>query len=211
MQFNKKLILLDLDNTLFDSPSYRKSVFTKIGSVSLCQEIYDEMIKESGYFFPDVFAKILSKQLAKEKEEKIMNIIFDPETFKNNLHKEVLNSLKKLTLIGEVGILSQGDKKFQNAKIIHFKHLLNSNHVHILKDKKSDMLGILKNLKKYKLYFVDDMLFMLQMAKKIDPSIVTIWIKRGRYAENQKEIPGFKPDAEADNLSEVVSIINSKL
>lgn len=207
MQFNKKLILLDLDNTLFDSSSYRKSIFTKIGNISLCQEIYDKMIRESGYFFPKDFAEIISKQLREENEKKVLSIIFDPKNFRDNLHKEVLSSLKKLTMIGEVGILSQGDKEFQNAKIIHFKHFLSSDHIHILADKKSDMMNILKNLKDYKLYFVDDMPSMLRLAKKIDPSIVAIWIRRGRYAENQKDIPEFKPDAEVGDLSEVVGVI----
>lgn len=204
----KKLILLDLDNTLFDTPSYRKSVFTKIGNVSLCQEIYDEMMRKSGYFFPEDFAKIISKKLGEEKKE-VMSIIFDPKNFRDNLHKEVLTSLKMLIELGGVGVLSQGDKNFQSAKIIHFKHLLNSDHVYILKDKKSNMLGIFKNLKKYKVYFVDDMLHMLETAKKINPQITTIWMKRGRYAENQKEIPGFIPDAEVENLSEIVRIVQS--
>ena len=203
----KKLILLDIDNTLFDSPSYRKLVFKKIGNISLCQEIYDKMIRESGYFFPDAFAKIISELLKKRKADEIMSVIIDPKTFRENLHKDVLDSLNKLTKIGKVGILSQGDNEFQSAKIVHFKHLLSRDHIHILSDKKSDMVRILKNLKEHDLYFVDDMLSMLQMAKKIQPSIVTIWMKRGRYAENQKAIPDFTPDAEAKNLSEVVKII----
>jgi len=209
MQLNK-VILLDLDNTLFDTPSYRKSVFTKIGNVSLCQKIYDEMMRESGYFSPETFVKIMSDQLG-ERKQKIMNILFDQKTFRDNLHKEVLDSLKKLAMIGDVGILSQGDKEFQSAKIVHFKHLLNSDRVHIVTDKKLDMLSIFKNLGKYKVYFVDDILPMLQAAKKIDPSIVTIWIKRGRYAENQKEIPGFKPDAEIVNLKEVIVLVKNRL
>lgn len=203
----KKLILLDLDNTLFDTPSYRKSVFTKIGNVSLCQEIYGEMIREYGYFFPEAFAKIISKHLRERREEKIMSIIFDPKNFRDNLHKEVLGSLKMLSKIGQIGIFSQGEKEFQSAKIRHFKHLLNSNRVHIVADKKSEMFTIFKNLKNYDVYFVDDMLIMLQVAKKIDTSIVTIWMKRGRYAENQKDIPGFKPDATITNLEEVIDIV----
>ena len=207
MQSNKNLILLDLDNTLFDSPSYRKSVFTKIGNASLCQEIYDKMLDEFGYFLPKMFVGILSSRLKGTKEKEIMGVIFDQKNFRDNLHKEVLISLKMLIELGEVGILSQGDKEFQDAKISHFKHLLNSNHINIVKDKKSDMKDVFKNIKAYRIYFVDDMLHMLETAKKINPQIKTIWMKRGRYAENQKNIPSFIPDAEVENLSEVVSII----
>ena len=92
MQTIKPVILLDLDNTLFDTPSYRKSVFTKIGNFSVCQEIYDEMMRGRGYFLPEAFAIIVSVRLGKRKE-KIMDILFDVVTFKDKLHKEVLGSL----------------------------------------------------------------------------------------------------------------------
>ena len=203
----KKLILLDLDNTLFDSPSYRKSVFTKLGNVALCQKIYDKMLDEFGYFLPKMFVEILSSQLKGAKKKEIMGVIFNQKNFRDNLHKEVLTSLKILIGLGEVGIFSQGDKKFQHAKISHFIHLLNNKHINIVKNKKSQMVDVLRNVETYKIYFVEDMLSMLQMAKKIQPPIVTIWMKRGRYAENQKAIPGFTPDAEVKNLSEVVKIV----
>ena len=211
MQSNKNLILLDLDNTLFDSPSYRKSVFTKLGNVALCQKIYEKMLDEFGYFLPKMFVEILFSRLKRTKKKEIMDIIFDPKNFRDNLHKEVLTSLKMLIQLGEVGILSQGDREFQDAKISHFKHLLSNSHINIVKDKKSDMVDIFKNMEAYRIYFVDDMLSMLEAAKKINPSIVAIWMKRGRYAENQKEIPEFKPDAQVDNLSEVVEIIKKSL
>ena len=204
---SKKLILLDLDNTLFDSSSYRKSVFAKLGNADLCQKIYDKMLDEFGYFLPKMFVEILSSRLKGTKEKKIMDVIFDQKNFRDNLHKEILISLKMLIELGEVGILSQGDKEFQHAKISHFKHLLSRNHINIVKNKKSDMVDVFKNIQTYKIYFVDDILHMLETAKKINPQITTIWMKRGRYAQNQREIPGFTPDAEVENLSEVVKIV----
>ena len=104
MKHSKKLILLDLDNTLFDSPSYRKSVFTKLGNVALCQRIYKKMLDEFGYFLPKMFVEIWSSQLKGTKEEEIMGIIFNQKNFRDNLHKEVLISLKMLIELGEVGI-----------------------------------------------------------------------------------------------------------
>ena len=211
MQSDKNLILLDLDNTLFDSASYRKSVFTKLGNIALCQKIYGKMMNEFGYFLPKMFVEILSSQLKGTKGKEIMGIIFNQKYFRDNLHKEVLTSLKMLIELGEVGILSQGDKKFQRAKISHFIHLLNNKHINIVENKKSEMAGVFKNVETYKIYFADDMLDMLETAKKINPQITTIWVKRGRYAENQKTSPGFKPDAEVENLSEVVEIVQGKL
>ena len=203
----KKLVFLDLDNTLFDSDSYRKSVFEKIGNPSLCQEIYDEFIRESGCFFPREFVDRLSKRTKGVNKEEVLNIIFDPKNFQDNIHEEVLATLSKLTKFGEIGIFSQGDKDFQSAKIANFKHLFHKDRVHIILDKKSFMPKAFMNSKGYKVYFVDDILPMLQIAKKINPSVFTIWIKRGRYAMSQKEIPGFTPDAAITSLKEVIGLV----
>ena len=62
-----------------------------------------------------------------------------------------------------------------------------------------------------KLFFVDDKLEILYSAKKHMPQVVTIWVKRGPFAQNQKPILDFNPDAQVDNLLEVVEIIKKSL
>lgn len=217
----KKLIILDLDNTLFDSTSFRTKLFQKIGKtlgrgtevekiVLLCQGIYESLIGEFGLFDPDIFLeKLLLKIRKQNKREEIMKLIFDSKSLKTHLHQDVMSTLTTLSSVGEIGIFSQGEARLQQAKLAPLVHLLRSDRIHITRDKKSQMSKIFKSYKGYKIFFIDDMLPMLHQAKKIKSDIVTIWLKRGRYAQKQKPIFGFEPDAEVTDLRKIVKIITN--
>jgi len=213
------IILFDLDNTLFDPRSFRETIFKKIGNLyakgarakkitSICQEIYDDFIREFGFFHPDFFIKRLSAKIKESGQNKeVKKVIFDPKIIKDKIHKDTPSSLKAISGIGVIGIFSQGEKMFQHAKIASLKHLFHKDHIYVTEDKKSSMPKVFSNIKNYRIYFIDDILPMLNIAKKINPDVFTIWIKRGRYAEKQKEIPGFVPDATINNLKEVVELV----
>jgi hypothetical protein len=53
---------------------------------------------------------------------------------------------------------------------------------------------------------VDDRLTILHEAKKIRPTVVTIWVKRGKYAMAQGAIDGFAADAVIEDLGELINI-----
>ena len=58
-----------------------------------------------------------------------------------------------------------------------------------------------------KVFFIDDWLSMLHEAKKTDPSVFTIWIKRGEYAQAQEEQSDFQPDAIVENIRDVIPLV----
>jgi FMN phosphatase YigB (HAD superfamily) len=145
--------------------------------------------------------------------------LFDTKLFKKSdltkhkIYEEVRDVLEKLSKIALLGIFSEGDLEFQRKKLnqTEIADYFEKDNTHIVLNK---LTGVRKVLQKYanrKTFFVDDKLSILFDAKKIFPNVVTIWVKRGIYAENQKDISGFRPDAEVDNLSEVVKIVESKL
>jgi len=126
------------------------------------------------------------------------------------LYEEVKDTLKKLAPIATLGILSQGEIAFQNKKLetTEIKHYFLSEHTHIVEYKLDVMQEILEKYKgKAKIYFIDDWLDMLRAAKKVDPSVYTVWIKRGEYADSQKEHSDFTPDAVIENLQELIPLI----
>ncbi len=154
---NDIVVLLDIDNTLFNTVKLKESHLTKF-------ELYDE-VKET---------------------------------------------LKKLAPLATLGILSQGEIAFQNKKLdlTEIKHYFLSDHTHIVEDKLDVMQEILEKYKgKAKVYFVDDWLDMLRAAKKVDPNVITIWIKRGEYADSQAEHSDFTPDAIVKNLKDIIPLI----
>lgn len=206
----KKLILLDLDNTLFDSASFRKRLFRRIGRLfeEDCEIVYATLVRETGVFDPDVFTERLHACIEGEsRREEIIQLIFDPRGLRGSFHKEVMATLATLSKLGEVGIFSQGEEKLQRAKLSPIARFLKQKRIHITRNKKSQMQKLFQGFKRYKVFFIDDMLPMLYEAKQVRPDIFTIWIKRDKHVKVQPGIVGFKPDATVDNLEAVVNLV----
>lgn len=129
---------------------------------------------------------------------------------KFELYKEVLDTFSQLKEVADFGIFSEGDVAFQKRKMreTNIEKYFLEQHIHIF-EKKNDALK--KLLTKYedvgRLYFVDDKLSVLHLAKVYKPSVFTIWVKRGIYALNQKSIEGFTPDGTVTSLHEIVPLI----
>lgn len=141
--------------------------------------------------------------------------LFDTDIFKQSeltdyrAYDEVVQMLEELQGIATVGIFSEGEQEFQKAKLLKTRihDRFPQEHLHIVAKKEESLREILKKYKKYQLFMVDDKLSLLQAAKKVSPSVVTIWIKRGPYAINQANANAFLPDATITSLDEVVGVV----
>lgn len=157
MMKSKKIVLLDLDDTLFNTDKFKKSDLKSY-------ELYDD----------------------------------------------VQDALSELAKVATLGIFSQGEIAFQHKKLqkTNIKKYFEEEHIHIVEYK----LGVIHDfLQKYtktgKIFFIDDRLPNLHMAKKSEPSIITLWMKRGRYSQTQKIITDFTPDFVVQSLHEAISHI----
>lgn len=128
---------------------------------------------------------------------------------KHKIYEEVIGVLEKLNKIAMLGIFSEGNLEFQRKKLNQtgIEGYFKKDNTHIVLNKLSEFRKVLRKYEDGITFFVDDKLSILHDAKKIFPKVVAIWVKRGFYAENQKEISGFKPDAEVKNLKDVIKII----
>ncbi|MBI5122958.1 hypothetical protein HZA75_03820 [Candidatus Roizmanbacteria bacterium] len=156
-----------------------------------------------------------------EKPKKIVlfdidNTLFNTLLFKQtdfkifSVYEEVYAVLEELVKVADLGIFSEGEIAFQKNKLrqTNIEKYFLEEHVHIVPQK----IQLLKSLiKKYKdhneVFLIDDKLPILPPIKKDFPSIFTIWIKRGEYAEVQPPIENFSPDAEVDTLKEIIPLI----
>lgn len=211
----EKLILLDLDRTLFDSASFRQKSVERVsrflGKAQDVQGIVDSVVSELGFFDPDRFSERICETVdAKDKEEIVRKLMSDPEDMKTYFYRDVAVTIKKLRSIGRVGIYSQGNKEYQQAKLTGIKQLLDLEHIHVLGDKKLGMEKVFRGYRQYKLYFIDDMLVMLQEAKRVRPDAIAVWMKRARYLETQEPILGFTPDAVAYDMKQVIDIVKRR-
>jgi len=128
------------------------------------------------------------------------------------LFDEVKDTLSELAKIATLGILSQGEIAFQNKKLdeTNIQDYFSQEHKHIVEYKievMKEILGLYTH--KAKVFFIDDWLDGLRAAKIVDPSVFTIWMKRGEYADSQLAHSDFTPDAVVKNLKEIIPLINS--
>lgn len=212
----KKLILFDIDNTIFDSVYFRKDIFQKVSTalhavgarktVEEIEKIVDNLIEQYGFFDPEMFVEILEHLNQKDKQ-KIKDIFINKEGMIPFIYEEMIELIAKFAELGEIGVLSQGETKYQLAKFASISHHFHKERIHIVPDKKSEMTNILNNYGGYKVYYVDDLLSMLSVAKKIRPDLVAIWSNRGVYAGKQEKT--FKPDLEIDNLNQAYDFIKN--
>lgn len=220
MHLNKKIVLFDIDYTLFDVGHFDKNFHPYLAQLfSLDEKLVNEesiktiiaLIREEHFLDIDKYLSILLSKFKKEKyKEEIEKFLFGGDFFKNGFYPDVEITLRTLKDFVRLGIFSQGDEKLQGAKIEQsgFGHFFEKELIYLIKPKKLDFLPSLKKMHSWnKIYLVEDKLTILYEVKKQMPSVFGIWIKRGWYAENQKEIPGFKPDATITNLREIVKIV----
>lgn len=215
----EKIVLFDIDYTLFNTELLRENLYGKLAEdlgyeknelENIGRDIYEEMAGQLGFFDPKRFAQKLARKINRQSEtEKIEKALWDRQNFEGNFYEEVEEVLKALSRLVKVGIFSKGYDQFQRAKLVAIEHLLKKEHTHITVSKHIMLPELLAMYETNKLYIVDDALDILYEAKKLNKDLFAIWIKRGRYAEKQKPIAGFKPDATVLDLKDIVSIVKA--
>lgn len=214
MKMKQKVVLFDIDYTLFDTEQFRDKLYKGLEDVleQKVQDagtgIYKDIRKELGYFNPNLFLKRLAKHLKREADkEALRNVIWDEVAMRACIYPETEGTIEQLAKEALIGIFSKGFNTFQRAKLIAIKHFLDDQHIHVTVNKETRLPKLIKKYEGKRLYLVDDALDILSIAKKLDTNIFTIWVKRGRFAEMQEPIEGFVPDAIVLNLRTVVKIV----
>lgn len=141
--------------------------------------------------------------------------LFDTGLFKESsltdfrLYEEILEVLEEIAPVATIGIFSEGEKDFQLTKLIqtNIRDYFNDEHVHIFTKKLAALADVLLKYKGDRVYFIDDKPDVLQGIKDSDPTIYTIWVKRGEYSEAYERTGDFKPDSEVIDLREIVNLI----
>lgn len=216
---NKKIILFDIDYTLFDTTKFKERIANALSSLvphtdfAVVDDIYDE-VRLEGNFDPKLFAKLFKEKHATEiTEEEIEGLWFDKDIIQQALYPEVLPTLQKLQAKNDLilGIFSAGKKDFQIQKISSLQEFFPQQDIYIAGVKESILHEVLETYKHNTIVLVDDIITILQKAKLLRNDIFTIWVKRGKFAEKAEIPEGFKPDAIVTDLAEIVAVVDKSL
>ena len=217
----KKIILFDIDHTLFDTYKFRNLTYKKLASklglvfdekfIEKTKEAEEVSSKAAGFYEPDLFMKNLidlcevNFELADLRKE-----FWKKENFVRSLYPDVKNVLKKLSEEKDllIGILSTGDSNYQKKKIEIVKHYMQDEHIHIFVDKLAELQEVVKKYEKHQIFVVDNLLSILELAKKINSKVQTVHIKRP-VSWHGNIVVNFRPDEEIKSLSSLLKIVGN--
>lgn len=218
MQKPKKIVLFDIDHTIFDGILYRKTLYANIArqfdydfnqfSENADRE-YKKLRDSTNYFTPDTFLNTILTNLKETADHKeIKDIFWDKKLYETCIYpdvKKIFSFLKKRGF--QIGIFSTGDLAHQKIKIESLREYLSENHIYISPNKLKIIKSTFDGYKDYVIYLVDDFPQILMQAKTHNKNIFTIFIKRGESYPGMIIPDNFKPDATITNFDQLSAII----
>lgn len=147
----------------------------------------------------------------------IDHTIFDTEHFKESgltdyvLYEDVQEALLKLREIALLGIFSTGEPDFQTEKLLRtgiYDHFFGAN-IHISERKEDILQETFQRYENDRVFYVDNWLEKLYVAKQYMPSVFSVLIKRPELQMQEEPIHDFSADVKISNLHELVPIVKS--
>ncbi|HEX8965053.1 MAG TPA: hypothetical protein VF820_01310 [Patescibacteria group bacterium] len=218
----RKVILFDIDYTLFNAQNYRNAFLTALQKeigisdskefLKIADAAYLESRNEIGIFDPKAFLQLLEIKLQKNlHKENLEKLIISEDIINSSLYEDTVDVITQLAKNKDIflGIFSAGLLPVQRPKIKLLEPFLNKEHIHIFEFKKGKALpNLLEKYKDSKLYMIDDIAEILYKAKQINDNITTILIRRENHPQAyRQELAGFIPDKTITNLRDVLNIV----
>ena len=164
------------------------------------KELYQQVKDEEGFFDPQTFLNKVSDHYSIEIKE-LRELLWDESDFQQYLLVDK-DSFRKIRDNMIIGIFSRGEINFQKKKIELLKDFIDSEHIHVFKNKSENIGEVLEKYKYYRIYVVDDSEYILEGFKKADKDIFTILVSKEPLIANEFV------DAKITNAKD---LINSRL
>lgn len=203
-----KIILFDIDGTLFNGSSFLNNFYSKISAefnldnkeLAKIQSLYEENKKKNDYFLPEAFLDKIVHSFPSIDFSSLHEIFWNIDLFEENMYKDT-SVIRDLSRVATIGIFSKGDSDFQKQKLTLFGELLDGENIHIYPNKINKINEVLEKYKDFQIYLIDNQNDVLIKAKEIFPEVYAILIDRNNSSRVDKVIVKIK------SLNELKSII----
>lgn len=221
MKDKKRVILFDIDHTIFDTKKYldlslallrdRLGLSDEDEFHRLTREIYKEQ-RTHAAFQPKIFVETLLKRLGREGSvQELGEIFFNPDIMGQSLYSDVETVLQDFAARPDVllGIFSHGQSSHQRAKIVSIMSVFKDDSIYINEiDKIKQIPQVLSRHKDDQIYIIDDLMDVLFSFKSLDKSVVTILSKREGWKQKALLLDAnFQPDFTITTFTQLRKII----
>ncbi|HUQ84738.1 MAG TPA: HAD hydrolase-like protein [Candidatus Limnocylindrales bacterium] len=220
-QTPNKIILFDIDNTIFNTVLYREKLFNNLATQldfdskifsQIAKEEYALLRKKAHYLDPDSFLNsIIARSEKATNLEELQSVFWDKKLYESCVYPDVKKTFSYLIETDiQIGIFSTGHSTHQNTKIESLKEYLSDNHIYISPNKIKIIKDTFTVYLNKKTYIIDDFPDILHEVKKHHINVFTIWIKRSNTSYNSTIPKNFKPDATITDLYQLIDIIKNQ-
>lgn len=206
------VFLLDVDNTLVDNDRVKKDIEHAIASAveparaERFWSLYEEVRKEQGVVdFPETLRRFRREYPDDAGLEDVDRAVLDVP-FERYLYPRALDVITRLWSLGEVAILSDGDRVYQPAKIARAGLLQSTRGNVLIYEHKEDHLAEVERRFPASHYtHVDDKAELLARTKTgLGSLATTIHVRQGHYASEPHA--GAPPDLAVDRIADLLLV-----
>jgi len=206
------VFLLDVDNTLIDNDRVKKDIERAIASLVAVDRaarfwsLYEEVRDEEGVVnFPETlrrFRRAFPNEPRAEDVDRAVLMV----PFERYLYPRALDVIARLWSLGEVAILSDGDRVYQPAKIARAGLLLATRGNVLVYEHKEDHLAEVQRRFPSRHYaHVDDKAELLARTKVgLGSRATTIHVRQGHYASQQ--VSGPPPEVTVERIADLLTL-----
>ena len=206
------VFLLDVDNTLVDNDRFKSDLERAVASLvaadrasrfwSLYEEVRDE---ERVVNFPETLRRF-RREFPDEPRGADVDRAVLGAPFERYLYPRALEVIARLWTLGEVAILSDGDRVYQPAKIARAGLLLATRGNVLVYEHKEDHLAEVQRRFPSRHYaHVDDKAGLLARTKTgLGSRATTVHVRQGHYASEPES--GAPPDVIVERIADLLTL-----
>jgi FMN phosphatase YigB (HAD superfamily) len=206
------VFLLDVDNTLVDNDRVKKDIERAIASLVAVDRaarfwaLYEEVRDEKGVVnFPETLRRFRrafpNEPHAEDVDRSVLSIPFE-----RYLYPRVFDVIARLWTLGDVTILSDGDRVYQPAKIALAGLLLATRgNVLVYEHKEDHLAEVQRRFPSLHYAHVDDKAGLLARTKVgFGSRATTIHVRQGHYASEHESGP--PPDVTVERIADLLTL-----
>ena len=207
-----RVFLLDVDNTLVDNDRVKLDIQRAIASLVSADRaarfwsLYEVVRDDEGVVdFPETLRRFRRTFPDEPRAEDVDRAVLSVP-FERYLYPRAMEVIARLWTLGDVAILSDGDRVYQPAKIARAGLLLATRgNVLVYEHKEDHLAEVERRFPAGHYVHVDDKASLLARTKTgLGSRATTIHVRQGHYASETQ--PGPPPDVVVDRIADLLGV-----